>query len=298
MTRQRESWLVTGALGCIGAWTVVTLIREGVSVVAFDLGDDDHRLRLIARREEIQRAVFVRGDITELDVLERTIGDHHITHVVHLAALQIPFCRENPPLGSRVNVTGTVNVFEAVKRCGLGSTVAYASSAAVYDERGAIAPKTVYGVYKLANEGCARVFWQENRVASVGLRPLTVYGPGRDQGLSAGPTEALAAAAKGTSYRIAYGGRTQFHYVADVASAFIAAARRPPNGAEVFNLGGPETSMAELVATINTVVPAAEITFDDDPLPFASRLPEPWFEIPLTPLVQGVQETVETYART
>ena len=126
MNGQRESWLVTGALGCIGAWTVVTLIREGVSVVAFDLGDDDRRLRLIALPEEIERAAFVRGDITEPDVVERVIRDHHVTHVVHLAALQVPFCRENPPLGSRVNVTGTVNVFEAAKRCDLGTTVAYA----------------------------------------------------------------------------------------------------------------------------------------------------------------------------
>jgi UDP-glucuronate 4-epimerase len=297
MNGQRESWLVTGALGCIGAWTVVTLIREGASVVAFDLGDDDHRLRLIARPEEIERAVFVRGDITELDVLERTIGDHHVTHVVHLAALQIPFCRENPPLGSRVNVTGTANVFEAVKRRELGSTVAYASSAAVYDEHGAIAPKTIYGVFKVANEGCARVYWQENRVASVGLRPLTVYGPGRDQGMTAGPTEAMAAAAKGAPYRIAFGGRTQLHYVADVAHAFITAARQPPDGAQVFNIGGPDASMAEIVATIMATVPGADVTFDDDPLPFLSRLPEPWFELPLTPLEQGIRETVETFTR-
>ena len=43
-----ERWLVTGALGCIGAWTAITLVREGVDVVAFDLGDDLRRLRLIA----------------------------------------------------------------------------------------------------------------------------------------------------------------------------------------------------------------------------------------------------------
>ena len=58
----------------------------------------------------------VRGDITDLDALERTLDEHAITHVIHLAALQVPFCRADPPLGARVNVVGTVNVFEAAAR--------------------------------------------------------------------------------------------------------------------------------------------------------------------------------------
>ena len=51
---------------------------------------------------------------------------------IHLAALQVPRCKADPPLGARVNVGGTVNVFEARRRRA-GSQVAYASSAAVYD---------------------------------------------------------------------------------------------------------------------------------------------------------------------
>ena len=43
-----ERFLVTGALGCIGAWAATLLVREGTPVVAYDLGDDDHRLRLVA----------------------------------------------------------------------------------------------------------------------------------------------------------------------------------------------------------------------------------------------------------
>src|SRR5439155_4461259 len=64
-----ETFLVTGALGCIGAWTCVELVREGVPVVAFDLGDDRRRLELIARPEEVARISFVRGDVTELGEL-------------------------------------------------------------------------------------------------------------------------------------------------------------------------------------------------------------------------------------
>jgi nucleoside-diphosphate-sugar epimerase len=284
---------VTGALGCIGAWTVATLVREGAAVTAFDLGTDNARLRLIAAPDEIAQVSFARGDIAHLTTVERALARYGITHVVHLAALQVPFCRADPVLGAQVNVTGTVNVFEAAKRHGLETAVAYASSAAVYDERGEIAPRTLYGVYKLANEGTARIYAAEDGVASVGLRPFTVYGPGRDQGLTAGPTLAMAAAVRGEPYRIAFGGRTQLHYAADVARAFVQAARSAPDGAKTFNLGGPATAIADLVAAIEAEVPGADISVDDVPLPFPDELPEPWFDSPLTPLEQGVRETVE-----
>ena len=106
-----ERFLVTGALGCIGAWTVRELVREGVPVVAFDVGKDPRRLALIMAADELAKVTLVSGDITDLAALERGLVDHDITNVVHLAALQVPFCRADPPLGARVNVVGTVNVF-------------------------------------------------------------------------------------------------------------------------------------------------------------------------------------------
>lgn len=293
----RESWLVTGALGCIGAWTVATLVREGAAVTAFDFATDNRRLRTIATDDEIAQVTFARGDIAHLTTVERTLAEHGVTHVVHLAALQVPFCKADPVLGSQVNVTGTVNVFEAAKRRGLATTIAYASSAAVYDQRGEIAPRTLYGVYKLANEGTARIYWQEDGLASIGLRPYTVYGPGRDQGLTAAVTLAIAAAARGEPYRITFGGRTQLHYAPDVARAFVQAARSAPSGDRMFNLGGPATAMEEIVAAIETAVPGAELSFDDAPLPFPDQLPEPWFDAPLTPLAQGIRETIESFRR-
>ncbi len=288
-----ETWLVTGALGCIGAWTVATLVREGAEVVAFDLGTDDRRLRLVASPEELARVTHVQGDLTDLAAVEQALARHGVTHVVHLAALQVPFCKADPVLGARVNVTGTVNLFEAVRRARLGTTVAYASSAAVFDERGEVAPRTLYGVYKVANEGTAKVYAADAGVASIGLRPFTVYGPGRDQGLTAGPTLAIAAAIRGEPYRIAFGGRTQLHYAPDVARAFVRAARSDPGGARTFSLGGPATSIADVVTAIEAEVPGAEISFVDEPLPFPDELPKPWFDSPLTPLEQGVRETVE-----
>jgi nucleoside-diphosphate-sugar epimerase len=288
-----ERWLVTGALGCLGAWTVATLASEGNAVVGLDLGADDRRLRLIASPEEIAQVTLVRGDITEPKTVSHTLAEHEITHVVHLAALQVPFCKADPVLGSHVNVTGTVNVFEAAKQRGLATPIAYASSAAVYDEHGAVAPRTLYGVYKLANEGLAQVYWRDDGVASIGLRPFSVYGPGRDQGLTAGPTLAIDAAVRGEPYRIGFGGRTQLHYAPDVARAFVGAARSEPAGAEAFSLGGPATAISDFVTAVEAEVPGAEISFEDAPLPFPDELPEPWFDSPLTPLAQGIHETAE-----
>lgn len=309
-----DHFLITGALGCIGAWTVRNLVREGTPVVVFDLASDPRRLRLIMTDEELARVTFVTGDITDLETLERALDDHAITHVIHLAALQIPFVRANPPLGARVNVVGTVNVFEAVarRRDRIGSLV-YASSAAVYDavdasESGIVAhgaaghPTTLYGVFKQANEGTARVYWQDAQVASIGLRPYIVYGPGRDQGLTSSPTKAMVAAALGKPYHIPYGGRAAYQYADDVARTFIACARASFQGAEIFNLSGSVATMGEIVAAIEAAAPEVRglITFDEKPLPFpeafdAAPLEQVIGTLPFTPLSQAVADTIALF---
>jgi len=309
-----DRFLITGALGCIGAWTVRNLVREETPVVVFDLASDPRRLKLIMSDDELARVTFVTGDITDLEALERALDDHAITRVIHLAALQIPFVRANPPLGARVNVVGTVNVFEAVarRRDQIGSLV-YASSAAVYDavdagESGVVAhgaaghPTTLYGVFKQANEGTARVYWQDAQVASIGLRPYIVYGPGRDQGLTSSPTKAMVAAALGKPYHIPYGGRAAYQYADDVARTFIACARAPFQGAEIFNLGGSVATMGEIVAAIEAAAPEVRglITFDDKPLPFpeafdAAPLEQVIGALPFTPLAQAVADTIALF---
>lgn len=286
------AYLVTGALGCLGAWTCKSLAEDGAMVIAYDLGDDPHRLREIASSTELDAVTLVRGDVTDLDELTGVMADHGVTHVVHLAALQVPFCAADPPLGARVNVVGTVCVFEAAKRHGLATTIAYASSAAVYDAAGALEPATLYGVYKLANEGTARIYWRDAGVASIGLRPYVVYGPGRDQGLTADPTHAMRAAAAGEPYRIGFGGRTELHFAPDVARALVLASRRTPSGAAVYDVAGSAVHMAEVVATIETAVPGAAISFEDVPLPFPAELPGERFDAPATPLAEGVRQTI------
>jgi UDP-glucuronate 4-epimerase len=82
-----ERFLITGALGCIGAWIVRNLVRDGVPVVVFDLGSDPRRLKLIMTPGELARVTFVHGDITDLHALEQALDEQSITHIIHLAAL-------------------------------------------------------------------------------------------------------------------------------------------------------------------------------------------------------------------
>jgi len=298
-----ERFLVTGANGCIGAWVLAQLTGEGVPVVALDASDDDHRLRLILDDDALAALTRVRGDITDLDALEHTLDEHEVTHVIHLAALQVPFCRADPPLGARVNVVGTVNVLEAAARRDdrIAGPVVYASSVAAYDalEEGETAaamqgvPSTLYGVYKRANEGTATVYAAERGVASVGLRPHTVYGPGRDQGLTSAPTVAMLAAAAGHPYRLPFGGSYQFQYAPDVAAAFVAAARGAGTGAELRDVGGPAVHTDDVIAAIAAAAPGAEITYDPVELPFPAGATEA--ASPPTPLREGVADAVARF---
>ena len=207
----------------------------------------------------------------------RVLDEHGITHVIHLAALLLPQIKPDPPYGTAVNIGGTVNVLDAAKTRGI--QVAYASSAAVYsqvdDDGGPVPndaighPVTFYGVHKQACEGLARIFWQEEQVPSIGIRPFIVYGPGRDNGLTASPTLAMAAAAAGEDYRIAFGGRTQLQFAPDTARVFIAAARAATEGARVFHLGGPAVVARGGRARDRAAAPGVTITVDEETiLPF------------------------------
>src|SRR5688500_1648121 len=198
--------LVTGGQGCIGAWVIKRLLDRGVDVMMFDRDLTPMRLPLIASKDEIGRVAVRQGDIQDTSAVKAIVRDEGITHIVHLAAVLMPFCQQQPVAGGMINVIGTLNVFEAARDAGRPVRVAYASSAAVWgpedkygdkalSEEEALEPATHYGVFKQANEGNARVFYATNGISSIGLRPWTVYGVGRDQGLTSDPTLAIRALA-------------------------------------------------------------------------------------------------------
>ena len=273
------------------------------------------RLRAVAGAKIANTVTVEPADITDPTAIAKVLDTHAITNVVHLAALQIPFCRTDPRLGASVNVAGTVNVFEAVRdRIDQISGVTYASSAALFgpgdddlaahNEIGTGArPGTLYGVYKQANEGSARIYWEENRVPSIGLRPHTVYGPGRDQGVTSAQTVAIGAAVRGERYTIPFGGFSIYNFAADTAAAFIASSRSLSEGAHVFNIPGQRLDMPEVIATIENSVEGADMLIDYDesvvlPIPdtlATGGLKKQLGELPITPFEDGIRATTDHF---
>jgi nucleoside-diphosphate-sugar epimerase len=311
-----DRFLVTGSMGCLGAWVIRHLLDDGSSVVGLDLSTDARRLRMLASDDELANVTFVEADISDPEMVERTVSDHGITHIIHTAALQIPFVRARPSLGASVNVTGTVNVFEAaVSLRERVRSVVYASAAGVFGPpsmypEGVLrddslqAPQTLYGVFKQANEGTARIYHAEQGMPSIGLRPWIIYGLGRDQGLTSVITTAMVAAAAAVPYHITFGGESLFQFAPDVARAFVSAARARPQLAETYNLGGVTTSVAEIVEQLGEIRPASRglITIDTATLPVAARVDASRFEreidaSPPTSLREGVERTVAAFGR-
>jgi UDP-glucose 4-epimerase len=291
--------LVTGAAGFIGAWILRTLVREGWEPVVFDLSRDRRLVAEICGAAIAETLDWITGDIANADDLHSAARGTDA--IIHLAGLLTPGCRANPARGAQINLIGLLNVFAAAKALG-HERVLYMSSAGVYGPDGGSIPQptTLYGAFKLAGEICAKAFAADDGISSIGIRPYVVYGPGREQGLSAGPSLAARAIGEGRSYTISFTGPLDMIHVGDVAEAFVTALETKLEGAHIVNLFGQRLE-AEAVArelqllapsglTVNAEGPAMPIVLPqaDD----SSNLLKAWSP---RPLAEGLAQTIEFY---
>ena len=307
--------LITGANGCIGAWIVKRLLDRNADVLIYDIDPKPARLAQLVSERDLRRVRIEAGKIEDTERVKALVKQEEITHIVHLAALLMPVCQQNPVAGGLVNVVGTLNVFEAARDAGRPVRIVYASSSAVwgpiesYEDRALNEddpplPVTHYGVFKQANEGNARAFYAANGISSVGLRPWAVYGFGRDFGLTSDPTAAMKALSRGNPFHIRIGGPMDMQYVEDVADIFIGCLLSEKAGAHVFNLAGHIIRMEDFVEVLEKVRPGAAklITAGGRPVPVSSRmdahrLDEYLGGTPSTPLEEGIRRTLEIYDR-
>ncbi len=294
-----RSVLVTGAAGCIGAWVVRQLAELGANPVVFDVAENRERLRLIM--PDADAVTWELGDISDFERLSAVASTHDIEAIIHLAALQVPFCKADPVGSTRINVMGSIHILELARQRDI-KRLSYASSVAAPAMGSNDWLATLYGAHKVCGEQMAGVYWQDWGVPSVGIRPAIIYGPGRDQGMSAAPTIALMAAEVGAPYTIPFTGDVGFVYVEDAAERFIAGASRSYEGAHVFDLNGTPATVAEMLTLLESHYPHAAIDACGEAMPFPaepnSGALEQLLGLPdCRPLKDGIAATVETFQK-
>lgn len=308
--------LLTGGFGCIGSWIVKNLAERGEPVHVYDLAFEPKRLNQVMEPTLVDFVKFHAGDVADHTAFKSVVEKLGITHIIHLAGLQVPVCRADPLRGARVNILGTLAVFEAAKALkDQVKRIVFASSAAVFGppededapplhDTASHTPTTHYGVFKAANEGNARIYFEENGITSVGIRPATVYGVGRDFGMTSEPTKALKSLAIGRKYHISFGGWQDMQFADDVAKSFLRCAESKPEyrGSVIYNLKGQKVEIATIHKTMCELSPDAQklITFGDKPLPVAhgfsdEGLQKQFGPLPLTSLRSGFEQTLKQF---
>ena len=183
-----SSVLVIGGTGVIGSWVTRKLVDQGVKVVTYSRHPDTTLLKDIVDKFEC-----VSGDVLDLPSLIQTIRHHGIERVIHLSANLSGALEKNPFMGYRVNVDGSLNVFEACRLMDI-KRVIFASAKAIYamvqgeyahptykpiDEDYPKAPYSVYGATKLFAENMGFLYHTIYGLDFISLRFGVTYGPGK-----------------------------------------------------------------------------------------------------------------------
>jgi UDP-glucose 4-epimerase len=249
-------YLVTGGAGFIGSHLVETLIGEG------------HRVRVLddlssgKRRNIPEEAEFVVGDITDAGVVATAFDG--IDGCFHLAAIaSVEQARRDWVRTHQVNLSGTINLFNAARCRRSEVPVVYASTAAVYGNGGAApasedsfpVPISVYGADKRGCELHARAAGVAYGVRTTGLRFFNIYGPRQDPRSPYAGVIAifLDRLRRGEPIEILGDGRQvrDFTYVADAVAALKLAMAAASASAPVVNVcTGKGTTIRQLAGTI------------------------------------------------
>lgn len=241
--------LITGGVGFIGSHTAKALLDRGDTVVLYDDFNDryDPRLkeaRVVHMFAEDAQPALVRGDILDQALLEKTIQEHNIDSVIHLAAwASVQPSIEKPKIYSEVNVTGTVSVLEAARKNGVQRLVV-ASSSSVYggitempfqEDMNVMHPQSPYAATKAATELMCATWNHLYGIPTTCLRFFTVYGPwGRPEMAVFSFTKAILAGEK--IYMRGKNTTRDFTYIDDIVSGVIGALDNA-KGYNVYNLG-------------------------------------------------------------
>ena len=264
--------MVTGGAGFIGSHLCEKLLENGFSVVALDNLDEYYDPNI--KRENISSIngdfKFIKADITDYKQLENVFSLAEPKYVIHEAAQAgVRASVENPLKTSKVNVEGTLNVLECVRKFDVEKIVA-ASSSSIYgkveylpfDEIHPKNPISPYGVSKLACEHNLRVYHELHGIKYVALRYFTVYGPRIRPDLAI--HKFIKKFMKGEEIYIYGNGEKSrdFTYVLDAVDATIKSLKK---GFGPYNIGGgTRMTVKELAEKIQKNVGSGKIRYSED----------------------------------
>lgn len=250
-------YLITGGCGFIGSNLAEAMVSAGHDIRILD------DLSTGKRENAPTAAELVVGSITDPGTVEAAMTG--IDGCVHLAAIaSVQRATEDWAGASKVNLTGTINIFDAARRAANGPLpVVYASSAAVYGtaslpvitEDAPKQPTSAYGADKYGCEQHARIGGQLFGLPTFGLRFFNVYGPRQDPSspYSGVISIFMNRVAKGTAIAINGDGEQlrDFIYIDDVVAAIQAALGAASAAAPVANIcTGDPTTINDLLAVI------------------------------------------------
>ena len=290
--------IIFGGCGFLGSWIAKVLLNKKFKLTIFDIKIQKNLLNSILDKD-VEKIKFVEGDITNFEQVQEAVKN--TDQVINLAGLMTPDCSAKPILGAQVNILGSINVFEALKQNNIKFLV-YASSAGVFGQKDKYYPfpETHYGAYKLAVEGIARAYFNENKISSIGIRPYVLYGPGREVGGTAGVTLSCKAAKQGFDFDISFSGKAGFVYVKDVADFVKMSLDKPLLGALTININGITADVKKIISIIKKNIPKSNIGFDINPLSVVDEIlgeePSKYFEnFKYTSLESGIKKTIDFY---
>ena len=246
---------ITGVAGFIGSNLADRLLAEGYDVVGFD------NLAYGVREQVPDGVRFHEVDIRGREIYERFRG---LDVLFHLAAKNcIADCQEDPLETSDINVTGTVNVFEAARRADVGKVV-YAESSALYEgsqtlptPESDVHPQSFYAVSKFAGMAFADAYRRFYGLRTTALRYFGVYGPRQDYRRTIPPVmSAFIIKLLRGERPVIYGTgekRRDFIYVDDVNDFHLRCIDDERTEGEAYNLGtGVNYSVREIYDEIAT----------------------------------------------
>ena len=290
--------LIFGGCGFLGSWITKALLKKNLKITIFDLRIKTDLLKNLIGND-LNKINFIEGDISDYEQVLKATED--MNYILNLAGLMTPDCSSNPSLGAEVNVKGSINIFEAIKKNNIKFLI-YTSSGGVYgnEDKYNPFPETHYGAFKLAVEGMARAYFNESLISSVGLRPFVIYGPGREVGGTAGVTLACKAAKQNFEYTVGFSGKVGFVYVEDVTNLVERLIDKAPVGAITMNINGITTSVENFVSIIKKNIPDANVKFSGKPLSVVEEIlggePSKTFkDFKYTSLDNGINKTINFY---